>query len=98
MALLETIARQENDPARRSVLERRIREVAVERDLQILESAVERYRRKTGTVPENLADLVREGILAAVPAEPNGGRYLLERGGKVRSDRVAQRLRVFRTR
>jgi hypothetical protein len=98
MALLETIARQENDPARRSVLERRIREVAVERDLQILESAVERYRGKTGTVPENLVDLVREGILTAVPAEPNGGRYLLERGGKVRSDRVAQRLRVFRTR
>ena len=96
MAMLETIARQENDPVRRAMLERRIREITVERDLQVLERAVERYREKTGIVPEELADLVREGLLAAVPAEPNGGRYLLERGGKVRSDRVAQRLRVFR--
>ena len=37
LVLLETITRQENDPLRRSVLERRIREVAVERDLLVLE-------------------------------------------------------------
>ena len=95
LALLETIVRQENDPARRSVLERRIREVAVERDLQILERTVERYLEKTGSLPSRLADLVREGALAEIPVEPNGGNYLLERGGKVRSDRVSQRLRVF---
>lgn len=95
MSFLETIARQESDPARRSVLERRIREVAVERDLQILERAVERYLEKTGSLPSRLADLVREGALAEIPVEPNGGNYLLERGGKVRSDRVAERLRVF---
>jgi hypothetical protein len=95
LKLLEPILRQESDPARRSVLERRIREVAVERDLQILERAVERYREKTGTVPLDLSVLVREGILAAIPEEPNGGKYLLEQRGKVRSDRVSQRLRVF---
>jgi hypothetical protein len=95
MALLETIVRQENDPARRSVLERRIREVAVEQDLQMLERAVERYRERMGTVPRELPDLVRVGILPGIPEEPNGGRYLLEPGGKVRSSRVDQRLRVF---
>jgi len=98
MALLEPIVRQESDPARQAVLERRIREVAVERDLQALERAVERYREKTGTAPTVLSDLVREGILAAVPVEPNGGKYLLLQGGKVRSDRVSQRLRVFQNR
>lgn len=95
MALLEPIVRQENDPARRAVLERRIREVAVERDLQALENALQRYREKTGTAPADLSDLVREGILAAIPVEPNGGKYLLAQGGKVRSDRVSKRLRVF---
>jgi len=95
LALLETITRQENDPVRRSVLERRIREVAVERDLQALEEAVERYREKMGLAPGDLSALVREGVLAAIPEEPNGGKYLLVRGGKVRSDRVTQRLRVF---
>ena len=95
LAMLETIVRQENDPARRAVLERRMREVTVERDLQSLERAVERYREITGIVPGDLYALVREGILTAIPPEPNGGKYVMERGGKVRSDRISQRLRVF---
>jgi hypothetical protein len=98
LKLLETIVRQESDPARRSVLERRIREVIIERDLQTLERAVETYREKTGAAPESLAALVREGILEGIPLEPNGGSYVIDRGGKVRSDRVAQRLQVFQQR
>ena len=95
LALLEPIVKQESDPARRAVLERRMREVTVERDLQSLERAVERYREITGIVPGDLYALVREGILTAIPPEPNGGKYVMERGGKVRSDRISQRLRVF---
>jgi hypothetical protein len=95
LRLLEPIVRQESDPARRAVLERRIREVTVERDLETLERAVKTYREKMGTVPRELSDLVRAGILSALPEEPNGGKYLMEPGGMVRSDRVSQRLRVF---
>jgi hypothetical protein len=98
LKLLEPIVKQESDPARREVLERRIREVTVERDLQALERAVESYREKMGTVPRELSDLVRAGILSDIPEEPNGGRYLMEPGGTVRSDRVAQRLQVFQKR
>jgi len=95
LALLETITRQENDPVRRSVLERRVREVTVERDLMAMERAVERYREKAGVAPENLSALVKEGILEGIPPEPNGGSYVIDRGGRVRSDRVSQRLRVY---
>ena len=95
LGLLAPIVRQESDPARRAVLERRIREVTVERDLQALEMAVERYREKVDAPPGDLSALVREGILPSIPEEPNGGSYVMERGGKVRSDRVSQRLRVF---
>jgi hypothetical protein len=98
LKLLEPIVKQESDPARRAVLERRIREVTVERDLQALEKAVGKYREKTGAVPESLPDLVREGILEGLPPEPNGGSYVIDRGGKVRSDQVAQRLQVFQQR
>jgi hypothetical protein len=98
LAMLETIGRQESDPARRAVLSRRIREVTVERDLQVLERAVESYREKMGVVPRDLSDLVRAGILEGIPPEPNGGRYVIDRGGNVRSDRVAQRLQVFQQR
>ena len=98
LKLLEPIVKQESDPARRAVLERRIREVAVERDLLALEKAVERYREKMGAPPGDLSALVREGILEGIPPEPNGGSYFIDRGGKVRSDRVAQRLQVFQKR
>jgi len=98
LALLAPIHRQESDPARRAVLERRIREVTIERDLQVLERAVETYRKKTGAVPESLSDLVRERILDRIPPEPNGGRYFIDRGGKVGSDRITQRLQVFQKR
>ena len=98
LSLLDAIVRQESDPVRRGVLERRIREVTVERDLQALERAVERYREKMGAQPGDLSALVREGILPLIPEEPNGGKYFLEPGGKVRSDQVAQRLKVFQKR
>jgi hypothetical protein len=98
LSLLTAIARQETDPSRQAVLERRIREITAERDLQMLEQAVERFREKTGGYPEKLQDLVREGIIETIPAEPHGGNYLIMQGGKVRSDRVAKRLQVFRRR
>ena len=93
--LLASIIEKETDEPRRLALERRMKEVVVERDLQMLERAVKTYSETTGTEPLLLHDLVRAGILSKIPAEPNGGNYLLERGGNVRSDRVARRLRVF---
>jgi hypothetical protein len=95
LALLSSIAAQETDPVRRGALERRMREVAVERDLQSLERAVQSYRRVTGAYPRTLRDLVDGGLIRTIPREPNGGVYILEPGGKVRSSKVAQRLRVF---
>jgi hypothetical protein len=98
LALLEAMSGQESDAARKEILQRRIREVIVERDLQILERAVEEFRARHGALPSSLSSLVASGILHGIPREPNGGRYLLSPGGEVRSDRVAQRLKVFRKR
>jgi hypothetical protein len=98
LALLEAMAGQETDTARKEVLQRRIREVIVERDLQSLERAVEEYRARHGALPASLSSLAAAGILHGIPREPNGGRYLLSPGGEVRSDRMKQRLKVFRKR
>ena len=71
--------------------------VEVERDLQILEEAIGEYRARVGSPPGRLADLVRAGVLARIPEEPYGGRYLLMPDGRVRSDRAPEgRLKVFR--
>lgn len=96
LRFLNRMMKEENDPARLEVLRRRIREVVAERDMQRLESAVDAYRGKTGRIPKALSDLVREGMIARVPEEPHGGRYLLSPDGKIGSSRVRERLKVFR--
>ena len=96
LRFLTEMMRQENDPARLEVLRRRIQEVIAERDMQMLESAVEAYRQKTGRLPRELPDLVREGMIARLPVDPQGGRYLLAPDGKIHSSRARERLKVFR--
>jgi len=98
LAFLTEMVKHETDPTRLAILNRRIREVIVERDIQMLEMAVEAYRKKTGSLPPGPSALVREGVIGAVPQEPNGGRYLLSPDGSVRSSRNPHRLKVFRIR
>jgi hypothetical protein len=98
LAFLSEMVRQETDPARLAILNRRIREVVVERDVQTLEKAVEAYREKTGALPSGPSSLVRAGIIESLPVEPNGGRYLLSSDGTVRSSKMPYRLKVFRPR
>lgn len=98
LAFLSGMMREETDPARLEQLRRRTREVIVERDLQALERAVSEYRRRAGSLPGRLSDLVREKVIPKLPVEPHGGSYRLSPDGSVRSDRVSTRLKVFRAR
>lgn len=98
LALLRGMLQQETNPARRDALEKRVREVIVERDLQALERAVGEYRHRFGGLPDNLGTLAAAGIIRQVPVEPNGGRYIMMPDGEVRSDRVTGRMKVFRGR
>ena len=91
------MSEREADPRRKASLQERIRQVEVERDLQILEEAIGEYNTRVGAPPGRLADLVRAGMLARIPEEPYGGRYLLMPDGQVRSDRApGGRLKVLR--
>lgn len=62
----------------RQVLERRLKEAIVERDLQILETAIEQYRDRFSYPPFQLEDLVVRGVLNALPRDPFGGQYLYD--------------------
>jgi hypothetical protein len=98
LAFLDEMMRQETNPGRREALLKRVREVIVERDIQMLERAVEEYRRRTGRSPDDIAGLAGTGLIPAVPGEPNGGKYFLAPDGKIHSDRVGTRMKVFRSR
>ncbi len=96
ISLLAAMMREETDESRKTILARRLREVVAERDLQALERSVGEYRRRRGAPPSALSDLVGAGLIAEIPTEPHGGRYVLLPDGTVASDRMTRRLKVFR--
>ncbi len=85
------------DERLREGLTQRMREVLVERDLQILERAISNYRQLEGVYPRSLQDLTTRGLVAGVHEEPLGGRYEYDaETGVVKSTSLQRRLRVHR--
>lgn len=97
LQFLETLWRQTEDAGMREVLEKRAKEVMIERDIRLLESSVQQYSAKQGHLPDTLRDLVSSGLLTQIPQEPFGGSYKLNlKTGKVTSSTHPDRLKVFR--
>ena len=93
--LLAKAYEETSDENVRKMLEIRLKESIVERDLQILEETIRRYQLNHIHLPERLEDLVGPGLLQELPKEPFGGHYLYEpTTGVVRSSEVAERMRI----
>jgi len=87
----QLLADPRNDAATRAIAERQVRALRVRIDLNTLSSAVETFRRRTGRLPRSLVELVRAGVLSALPLDPDGNRYAYDpASGQVSS--VADRL------
>jgi len=96
LAFLEARLTDTHDPEMREGLAYRMKEVIIERDLLILESAVEAYRTQNRALPATLTDLVVAGALSILPQEPFGGDYRLDpKTGAVSSSTHPERLRTF---
>ena len=96
LVFLEGRLRETQDPQMREILVYRMKEVIIERDLRILESAVESYREQHRALPATFTDLLVEGILPTLPQEPFGGNYRLDpKTGLVSSSTHPERLRTF---
>jgi tetratricopeptide (TPR) repeat protein len=96
LAFLEARLRETQDPEMREVLAKRMKEVIIERDIRILESAVDAYRTQHQALPATLTDLVVTGALPMLPQEPFGGDYRLDsKTGSVSSSTHPKRLRTF---
>jgi tetratricopeptide (TPR) repeat protein len=96
LAFLEARLLETHDPETRESLANRMKEVIIERDIRMMESAVEVYRTQHGTLPVRLTDLVQAGALPMLPQEPFGGDYRLDpKTGSVSSSTHPERLRTF---
>jgi len=92
---LDVMERQTEDVHVLAVLERRKAEVRVERDLTVLEEAVQGYTARMGRRPETFDALIHGGDLTALPVEPFGGAYRLDsERGTVVSTTHPNRLRL----
>ncbi len=96
LVFLEARLRETQDPQIRDSFVNRMKEVMIERDLQMLERAVELYRITHRALPESLSALVADRILTGLPQEPFGGQYRLDpETGSLSSSTHPERLRTF---
>ncbi len=98
--LLAKVYEETTDDNVKTVLEQRLREAIVERDLTMFEDAIGRYQAQYLQRPARLEQLVQAGLLRELPREPFGGQYQYNAdSGEVRSSEVKERMRMtFRKR
>jgi len=98
--LLAKVYEETSDENVKKLLEQRLREAIVERDLAMLEQAIGRFQLQFSQRPARLEQLVQEGLLRELPLEPFGGQYQYNADtGEVRSSEVKERMRMtFRKR
>ncbi|MEK6544990.1 MAG: hypothetical protein AABZ28_00455 [Nitrospinota bacterium] len=71
----------QNENVRRSIS---IRLDALEK-ISLLEKAVTNYKGKFNRLPENLDDLIKEGILGKIPDDPYGGKFFLDKDSSIKT-------------
>ncbi len=50
-----------------------------------IEKAVKKYKALYGRMPGSIAELVKKGLLKSIPKDPYGGRFYIDKYGRVRS-------------
>ncbi|MGA1846084.1 hypothetical protein [Deferribacter abyssi] len=50
-----------------------------------IERAIKRYKEKNKALPKDIDELVRKGFLREVPKDPYGGKFYIDKDGKVRT-------------
>jgi hypothetical protein len=99
LVFLEARLRETQDPQLREEFLKRMNEVTIERDIQLLEHAVESFQTIHRAFPPTLTTLVAERMLSRLPQEPFGGEYHINpKTGSVSSSTHPNRLRTFHRR
>ncbi len=93
--LKEIYENTENEDMKRDI-DKRIKEIIVERDIRLLEKARNIFRDRYGQYPDTLQELFKSGIINMIPYEPFGGKYYIDqKDGSIHSTMVEERLGVY---
>ncbi|MBI3353365.1 MAG: hypothetical protein HY034_00515 [Nitrospirae bacterium] len=92
---LKNLKETTKDEDAKKDIDLRIKLAEVTRDAQILEDAMERFKKKYNKMPAALDDLVKKGIIDSIPIEPNGGYYYIDsKTGEIKSSKIEGRLKI----
>jgi hypothetical protein len=80
--LAQVMAAEANEESTRADWQKRLVDLAMERDLRSIEAAVAQYKHRTGSPPRAVNELVQAGDLRNIPREPHGRRYQLQHSGE----------------
>lgn len=76
------------DPQKKEEISEKMKEYGSRLNVDELQRRVDRFKQQKKRWPTDLAELVKAGLLTAVPPEPLGGRYFLDSEHRVRSTRL----------
>lgn len=77
---LEEILKETFDSATREYLLKRLDAMKI---IAFLDSKVVEYRKRFGSVPSSLREMMSKGIISEIPADPYGGDFFLKENGQV---------------
>jgi tetratricopeptide (TPR) repeat protein len=83
LAFVEARLAEEGDPRARTRLLARRRDLVIERDLAVIQRALDAWRERGRRAPRDVAGLVRAGLLVTEPRDPEGGAYQIVDGRAV---------------
>ena len=86
--------KQAATPEEREVLERRIWNLWISRDLESIDRAIESFTLEHRAAPATVESLIASGLLDAAPRDPRGGEYRIE-AGRAATDLPHEKLEVL---
>ena len=80
IAYLKSLIADTQNPILRKKFIRRLKALEA---ISFLEKAITEFQKKYGHKPKSLDDLVTVGIISHIPSDPYGGRFYLDKNGRV---------------
>jgi tetratricopeptide (TPR) repeat protein len=80
MQFIAARLQNEEQPEVRAKLQKRYSDLWINRDLGLIDAAIERFREAKSRAPESIAELVASGMLEREPRDPTGGSYAIADG------------------
>ncbi|MEX2209109.1 MAG: hypothetical protein WEF50_23065 [Myxococcota bacterium] len=85
MQFIAARLQNEETPEVRAQLQKRYGDIWINRDLGLIDAAIESFRAARKREPKSIAELVAAGMLAKEPRDPKGGAYAIA-GGRAKTD------------